>query len=68
MNHATIRADQVQPGDQIYNRHAYHASAAWITVRAVETDNGRTSIRTDVYTEVLSSAVGIAVYRKDQRP
>lgn len=58
----TIAAKDVQPGDRIYNKYAYHPAAAWVEVRRIETmDDGTVGLVTGTYTEWRHPAEAIAV-------
>ncbi len=63
--YTTIEAQSVRPGDRIYNSHAYHPSAAWVTVKSVDLVGEYTRIRTVSYDKWLHPREGIAVERRD---
>lgn len=59
----SVRAEEVQKGDRIYNENAYHPSASWVEVTGVETRDENVVITTSVFTTYLHKRQGIAVER-----
>lgn len=59
----TIAGGEVRVGDELYNRHAYHVTAAWVRVTAVEARGDDVWISTTVWDTTVHRRQGIAVRR-----
>jgi hypothetical protein len=65
MKTVTIKAGEVKPGDQLYDRMAYHRAACWVRVEKVEKRGNYVNIHTSRYTTSKHSREGIAVLREE---
>ena len=61
----TIAAGEVRVGDELYNSHAYHSSAAWVEVTSVEVLGTDVRISTSVWDTTKHVREGIAVMREE---
>lgn len=60
----TIAAGDVKVGDELYNDHAYHSTAAWVPVIAVQVLGTDVRISTSVWHTTKHVREGIAVMRE----
>lgn len=66
-----VRADQVRINDRVYNRHAYHPSAAWCHVWRIDTEPHEVRLytgmlRTCPTIHYFHPAEGVAVQREEE--
>jgi hypothetical protein len=60
----TIQANEVKPGDHIYNKYAFHPSAQWVRVDEVIIKKEKMVIKTNVFDVWKYPTEGIAVQRE----
>ena len=63
----TVEAQQVQPGDRIYNRGSSNKRDPWVRVTSVEKTQGYTVIQTTDWSTWKHPREGVAVQRLNSK-
>lgn len=63
----TVAAGTLRVGDEVYNSHAYHPTAAWVRVIGVDIVGHEVWVETDTWQTILHVMEAIAVLREERK-